>query len=95
MNSMKNGSRATARVRARGGERPCSAVRIPAELVGDREDAISRFVRHSGAAVERVRDRALGHAGALGDVLDGDPAASVLDHLPASFDRTLYAVVCS
>ena len=76
-----------ARVGPRRGERARGSVRVPAELVRDRDDAVARVVRHARPSVECVRDGALGDAGALGDVLDRDPAASLLCHSPASFAR--------
>ena len=84
-----------ARVGAGRRERARRTIRIPAELVRDRDDAIARVVGDARPAVECVRDGALGHTGALGDVLDRDPTAPLLHHAPASFDGTLSAVVCS
>ena len=62
-----------ARVGARSGERARGAVRVPAELVGDREDAVPGVVRDARPAVERVRDGALGDPGEPGDVADRRP----------------------
>ena len=81
-----------ARVGAGRRERARRAVRIPAELVGDREDAVARVVGDAGPAVERVRDGALRDAGALGDVADRDPAAPLSPPLRLPpFDGTLSA----
>ncbi len=97
MNSMKNGSSASVRagssehepagVCARGREGARGTVRVPAEVVGDGEDALARIVRHPGTSVERVRHGALRHTGPLGDVLDRDPRAASLHHSTASFER--------
>ena len=76
----RSGEHETARVRACGGKCSCRPVRVPAELVGDREDPLAGDVRHSRASVERVRDRALRDAGPLGDVPDRRSASSLLGH---------------
>ena len=84
MNSMKNGSSAIVRA-GRASTSPQASARAAesarAARFGyqpsssrDREDALAGVVGDARPAVQRVRDGALGHARALGDVLDRDPA---------------------
>ena len=58
---------------ARPGQRPGGQVGVPADLLGDGEDAFAGRLGDARLAVERVGDRALGHAGLAGDVRDGGP----------------------
>ena len=71
-------------------ERPCRTVRVPAELAGDGDDPLARRVRDARPPVQRVRDRALGHARPRGDVHDRHPARSVVvSPTPAAPTRPL------
>ena len=74
-----------ARVRPRCGERAGGAVRVPAELVRDREDPPTGVVGDARPAVECVRDCAFRHARTLCDVPDRDSARSLLGHSDCSF----------
>ena len=66
------------------GQRPRRAVRLPADLLGDGEDALAGDVGHPRLTVEGVGDRALGHAGAYGDVRDRRPLHQVILRLRPS-----------
>ena len=72
-------------------ERPGGAVRPPAELVGDPEDAFTGRVGEAGAVVECVGDCALRDACLARDVLDRDAPRRLR---PRRDDRLVKGVGC-